>query len=36
MEKACVDSGMWHQKQKLMVKTKSSNKIAMVKETLEF
>jgi hypothetical protein len=36
MEKACVDSGMWHQKQKIMVKTIFSNKITMFKKTLEF
>jgi hypothetical protein len=32
MEKACVDSGMWHQKQKNMVKTIFSNRDIGIKK----
>jgi len=35
-EKACIESGMWHQKLKTPVKTKFASKVIMLEETLEF
>jgi hypothetical protein len=35
-EKACINSGMWHWKLKILVKSKFANKVIMFEKTFEF